>query len=504
MFRFRQPTGIALDAAGNVYVGDNELRRIAPDGTVTTLPLVDEFGRSLGEPSVSHVAVDREGYVYFTRCVTDSHELWKRSPAGVATYMAGRASPVYGGSFMGSADGMGQHAEFRASHLAISPAGEPHLVDRFTIRRVVPERTTTTPYITATTDLTGAPPARGGTAVLEVTPTMAVSSYEWSKGGQIIAGATDAKLVLRNLSAEDWGLYSARLVTPHGMAQSRQMIVTPVEVTPGESGRLSNLSVRGYAGTGDQTLIAGFTIAGRGRSKAVFVRGLGPAIAALGVDGAVEDPTLTVFEGFQPAGANDNWGGTATLRNTATRLGAFPIDDRASRDAAVMLALPAGASYTVHVAAAAAGGTALAEMYDADDRATLGLDSPRLSNLSSRALVPAYGEGIIAGFVLAGTTRQTVLLRAVGPGLAQFGITNGAADPRLELFRGDTRIVMNGDWGGERQIAALSTAVGAFALPAASSKDAALLLTLAPGAYTAVVRGGQTAGQVLLEVYEVP
>jgi hypothetical protein len=131
--------------------------------------------------------------------------------------------------------------------------------------------------------------------------------------------------------------------------------------------------------------------------------------------------------------------------------------------------------------------------------APLPLDpTPPLINLSVRTTLVA-GQPAIAGFVVSGTTPRRVLVRAIGPTLAQFGSTNFAANPSLAVFKGSGQIGANAGWGGDASLAAVFASVGAFALPA-TSKDCALVLTLDPGDYTAQVRGdGGT--EVLTEVY---
>ncbi|MEY2881967.1 MAG: hypothetical protein RLZZ15_4347, partial [Verrucomicrobiota bacterium] len=113
-----------------------------------------------------------------------------------------------------------------------------------------------------------------------------------------------------------------------------------------------------------------------------------------------------------------------------------------------------------------------------------------------------------SGFVIDGTSSKTVLVRAVGPTLGAFGVTNALADPQVALYgtaSATTPIASNDNWGGEANVAAASTASGAFALANATSKDAALLVTLAPGTYTVRVSGvGGATGTALLEIYEVP
>ena len=126
-----------------------------------------------------------------------------------------------------------------------------------------------------------------------------------------------------------------------------------------------------------------------------------------------------------------------------------------------------------------------------------------LMNLSTRVALGAGGV-LNPGFVIGGSASRRVLIRAIGPGLAAFGVTGVMANPKLTVFSGALEAGANDDWGGDAQLNATFIAVGAFGLPSAS-RDAALVLTLAPGAYTVAVRGATPAeaGEVLFEVYFV-
>ena len=135
----------------------------------------------------------------------------------------------------------------------------------------------------------------------------------------------------------------------------------------------------------------------------------------------------------------------------------------------------------------------------ADEPVVLGSPS-KLLNISTLTTLNANGL-VSAGFVVGGTQPQTVLIRAIGPGLTPLGVTGVLADPTMELFSGQNVIAANDDWSGE-QITSLSTKVGAFALPAAS-KDSVIVKTLQPGNYTVQIKGKGAAGNVIIEVYEV-
>ena len=112
---------------------------------------------------------------------------------------------------------------------------------------------------------------------------------------------------------------------------------------------------------------------------------------------------------------------------------------------------------------------------------------------------------LIAGFVLAGSGSKTLLIRAIGPTLGAFGVPDPLADPKLELHAGGALLQANDDWGGSAELTAAFGRGGAFPLAVRASKDAALLVTLSPGAYTVQVRGpAGTTGIALVELYELP
>ncbi|MBI5768847.1 MAG: exo-alpha-sialidase [Verrucomicrobia bacterium] len=279
--------------------------------------------------------------------------------------------------------------------------------------------------------------------------------------------------------------------------------VTPSKLiaTSAADSRLVNLSTRGQVGTGANQLIVGFVLDG---NKSMLVRAAGPALSALGVPGALADPSLTLeAPASDLSRANDNWQqGTATVALFA-RLGAFPFAAN-SLDAALALSLGAQSYSALVSGAGASTGIALVEAYDADP-APGAPANPRLVNLSTRGNAGTGDNALIAGFVLSGTQPRRVLIRAVGPSLATVGVDGALADPQLELFRGTQRIAANDDWEISRSsaaIAATAQRVGAFPL-AATSLDAALLLTLAPGSYTVVVTGVDGAtGLALVEIYD--
>ncbi len=322
------------------------------------------------------------------------------------------------------------------------------------------------------------------------------AAYQWRKDGVAIAGATAAILTIPEVRSESVGRYDVVVINSAGSVTSRAATLTLL------SSRLLNVSVRSTAGTGERTLIVGFRIEGTD-SKQVLLRGVGPTLAQLNVRGALADPQLRLFDGAgRPTRDNDDWGGGEEIAAAFLRSGAFALPPD-SKDSALLVSLPAGPG-TAHITSVSGTGVALIEAYDADAPSA----ASRFVNVSARTEV-GVGEGIlIAGFVIDGTIPKSVLIRGVGPGLIPLGLPSSSilVDPQLRLFDGAGRMLQeNNDWAGATELVAAFARVGAFNLPGPSSRDAALLVTLPPGSYTAQVSGvGETAGVALIEVYEVP
>jgi hypothetical protein len=187
-------------------------------------------------------------------------------------------------------------------------------------------------------------------------------------------------------------------------------------------------------------------------------------------------------------------------------VGAFQLAS-GSADSAVTTALPVG-GYTMTVSPGnpSDSGVALAEIYDADPDP---LNAPvRLTNVSTLAYCGPGGTGIVAGFVITGPCEKQVLLRAVGPGLAQFGVTSPMAQPQLLVSPQGASVppIFSQTWSANSQTVILQSdfaMAGAFPLTVGSN-DAAMALYLPPGSYTVQVASGDgTAGNVLLEIYDL-
>lgn len=262
-----------------------------------------------------------------------------------------------------------------------------------------------------------------------------------------------------------------------------------------------NTSSRGIAAQGSETLILGFVIEGQ-TAKEFLVRAVGPSLAPMTGDGEVlvEDPRLILYRGTTRILVNDNWSDEPDheeIKARAAEVGAFALLPD-SKDAAVLIHLEPGA-YTGMMPSLTSG-IGLLEVYDTEPS----VQDTRLINTSCRGTVRPGEPALISGFVLNEDHAGPVLIRAIGPGLAEFGVDDFLPNPMLKIYRDDQEIASNDDWESNGNLAALKVSQAAVSglLLQAESKDAALLLDLPPGVYSAHALSSEgESGITLLEIY---
>lgn len=257
-----------------------------------------------------------------------------------------------------------------------------------------------------------------------------------------------------------------------------------------QSARPLNISTRMRVLSGENSLIGGFIITGT-ETKKVLLRGIGPSLIDFGVQGAMPDPTLELHQGSAVVASNDNWKDSQQSDITAT--GIAPTNDLES---AIVVNLAPGAYTAILVDKNNQPGVGLVEVYDLGGNSTL-------ANISTRGFVDTGDNVMIGGFIVgAGGVGgyDRVLVRAVGPSLTGSGVSGALGDTTLELHDNNgLTVAANDNWKDSQE-----ADIRATGIQPASDLESAILETLAPGAYTAIVRGKDGAtGVGLIEVYSL-
>ena len=292
----------------------------------------------------------------------------------------------------------------------------------------------------------------------------------------------------------------------HGTGTATLTIIVTVPGGGGGSGKWHLLNIACLANvTSSRPLIVGFVVSDQ--NKTVLLRGVGPGLESQNVTGFLTQPRLSLNKNGVQQLQNTKWGGDPALAQLFAQLGEFPLNAD-SNDTAVAPTLSPG-PYTVVIDPVAANGSGqvLAEVYDAAGESS----AQQFAAMSARGYIEAGGM-LTGGFFLSGDQPRWVLIRGAGPVLAKAGVTDALNDTVVKVFRGGTMIAENNDWetpisGGANgaQIAAAIAATGPAPYDS-GSKDAAVLVLLEPGIYTAQVTGANSsaAGTALIEIYEVP
>ena len=319
-------------------------------------------------------------------------------------------------------------------------------------------------------------------------------------GAASLSGKLDVKLIngytpdpADTFSPLDYSSASGSFTSVSSNAQvtvtSNGLRTTVNPNVPGPSaGQPLNIATRMSVQTGDNVLIAGFIVTGpSGSTKKVLIRGLGPSLAQFGVPNTLSDPLLELHKSDGTV-TNDNWqqGDTSQIPN-----GFAPGDPR---EAVIVATLPPGNYSAVVKGAHGETGVGIAELYDLDSTSPA-----KLANISTRGFINTGDDVMIGGFIVGGTEPAKILVRAIGPTLTDFGVQGALADPTLELHDSNGSTISNDDWRETQESEIIATTI-----PPNKDREPAILATLVPGNYTAVVRGkNNTTGVGLVEAYNL-
>ncbi len=263
-----------------------------------------------------------------------------------------------------------------------------------------------------------------------------------------------------------------------------------VTVTASNPPRLLNIATRGRVETVDNVMIAGFIIQGSSPKK-VLIRARGPSLAAapFNVPGTLSDPFLTLYSGATPIDSNDDF----ALHANAAQIPADWIPANA-KEAAIVTTLNPGAYTAIVNGVGATSGVAIVEVFEIDQ------PGAPLINIATRGPVYTGDNVMIAGLIIQGDAPKTVLITARGPSMAgpPHNVPGTLANPTLTLYSGQTVIGTNDNWTDAANAAQIQTAIGA----PSNTLESAILVTLQPGAYTAIVSGaGGGTGLAIVEVF---
>jgi probable HAF family extracellular repeat protein len=252
-----------------------------------------------------------------------------------------------------------------------------------------------------------------------------------------------------------------------------------------------NIATRGRVESGDNAMIGGFIITGN-VSKKVIVRAIGPSLRS-SLSDSLSDPVLELRKADGTLiNQNDNWRDDAAQ---AAELEANHVAPANDLESAIVATLAPG-NYTAAVTGKnAVSGVGLIEIYDVNQSA----DS-KLANISTRGIVRSADGVLIGGFILGGANGNAkVLVRAIGPSLANAGVNNTLSDPTLELHDGNGSLIASNDnWKSDQQ-----SQIEATQIPPTADLESAIVADLPPGLYTAVVAGKSASGVGLIEIYNL-
>ncbi len=533
--RFSYPQGVAVDGNGNVYVADhnnNIIRKITPDGTVSTLAgaagiagSADGAGGAARFNGPADVAVDGSGNVYVADAGNST--IRKISPSGVVTTFAGAAGAA------GSGDGVGASARFRQPQgVEVDAGGNVYVADtnNSTIRKISPAGSVVT--LAGAAGQFGSADGNGGSArfsspvalgldgagniyvsdfdnatIRKVTGNGIVTTIAGFSGQFGNAGGSGSQVRFNqpySLAVDSGGTVY--------VADTYNRVIRKVTAT-GATSNISGTTAHFYYAQGIAIDGSGNLYVADGDNQ-VILKGsaISPPVSGGQVDSkTVQDGGTATFSVATQAFTSYQWqvstdGGVSWAN--VTNGGAYSGATTATLTIAATTAMN-GYRYRVNMNNEAGGSTSAAGSLTVNSNNVTpppvgpNTGSARLVNLSARAFVGTGDNTLFLGYVMKGGANKNILLRGIGPTLGTLGVGGTLGAPMMTVFDANNKVLTTATaWGGSATLASLFKTLGAFALPATSA-DAAFSRTMAPGLYTTRVEGvGGGTGVALAEIYD--
>jgi hypothetical protein len=478
------PRGLAFDSGGNLFVGDSStgtIIRITPAGVHST------FASGLTTPH--SMAFDTLGNLFVADIGTNA--IYKFTPAGAQSTFASNLSRPAGLAF-DSAGNLYESEGNGTSILKFTPAGvqstfgtgvnQPaglcfdsqgflYEADQGTDRvlKFAPNGTSTI-FATLDSSVDNAPvrpivDSAGNIYLSVITQAGGGTIYKFTPAG------------VRNTFVSETTVVSF-------------MAFGPAAVVAAPSAQLLNVATRLKVLNGDNVLIGGFIITGT-EPKKVLILGIGPSLAQF-FSGSLADPTLELYQGNTLLQMNDDWKTDQQAEVEAT--GAQPSNDSES---AIVRTLDPGSYTAILRGKGDTTGIGVVQAYDLNQAA-----NSKFGNIATRGFVDSGDNAMIGGFIIgpASGGSTTVVVRAIGPSLTNFGVNGALPDPTIELHDGNgATIAFNDNWADDASQGSIPQS-----LKPGDPHESALYRVLPPGGYTAIMRGaGNSTGIGLVEVYNV-
>jgi sugar lactone lactonase YvrE len=479
------PYAIVFDSAGNMYVSDTQdqaIYKYAPDGTKTT------FTSSMTTPVA--LVFDHDGNL-FSASVGDN-AIYKYTPDGTRNTFASGLNKPQGLAFD------------KSGNLFESDNGTG------TIFKFTSDGSSKTVFASGISMAEGlAFDKAGNLYVAQFNPALILKYGPDGSRSLFTAGQNSQSRLIGlafdntgNLFAADTAAGLISKVAPDGtltIFASETQSPTHLAFQPPTGGVL-NISTRMRVLSGDNALIAGFIITGTDPKK-VLIRGLSPSLKDVGI--TLSDPHLELHQGGTTVATNDNWKTRPDGASQQAEIEATTIPPPNDLESALVATIPPG-NYTAILAGKnGETGVGLVEVYDL----TQGANS-QLANISTRGFIDTGDNVMIGGFIVGGGGvggSARVIVRAIGPSLGSSGIQGVLQDPTLELHNGSgTTVASNDNWKTRPDASSQQAEIEATTIPPASDLESALVQTLPPGNYTAVVRGkNNSTGVGLVEIYNL-